>query len=64
MLLTIRLTAMEEPNFIWGEDFCAKVNQAYEEVVYWCHNLFQVPSGSAGKAFVTELAHLYPGLPT
>ena len=54
---------MEEPNFIWGnnqgEEYCAKVNQAYEEVVHWRRNLFQVPSGSAGKAFVTELARLY-----
>ena len=57
------LPTMEEPNFIWGnnqgEEYCAKVNQAYEEVVHWRCNLFQVPSGSAGKAFVTELAHLY-----
>ena len=57
------LPTMEEPSFIlgnsWGEDFCAKVNQAYEEVVHWCRTLFQVPSGSAWKAFVTELACLY-----
>ena len=57
------LPTMEEPNFIWGnnqgEEYCAKVNQAYEEVVHWRRNLFQVPSGSAGKAFVTELARLY-----
>ena len=57
------LPTLEEPNFIWGnnqgEEYCAKVNQAYEEVVHWRCNLFQVPSGSAGKAFVTELAHLY-----
>ena len=44
---------------IQGEEFCAKVNQAYEEVVYWHRNLFQIPSGSARKAFITELALLY-----
>ena len=56
---------MEELNFIWGnfqgEEFCTctKVNQAYEEVIHWRHNLFQVPSDSVGKAFVAGLARLY-----
>ena len=57
------LPTMEESNFIWGniqgKEFHVIVNQAYEEVVHWWRNLFQIPSGSAGKAFVTELAHLY-----
>ena len=57
------LPALELPNLVWGniqgEEFCALVNQAYEEVIHWCRNLFQIPSGSSGKAFVTELARLY-----
>lgn len=32
---------------------------AYEEVVHWRRNIFQVPSGSAGKSFVLELARLF-----
>ena len=54
---------LQPPNFTWnsgsGEIFCRKINTAYEEVVHWRRNLFQVPSGSAGKSFVSELARLY-----
>ena len=32
---------------------------AYEEVVHWRRNLFQVPSGVSGKSFVSELARLF-----
>ncbi|XP_066936770.1 uncharacterized protein [Clytia hemisphaerica] len=31
---------------------------AYEQIVYWRRNLFLVPSGSAGKKFVSETARL------
>ena len=55
--------ALQPPNFTWGscsgEVFCTKINLAYEEVVHWRRNLFQVPSGSTGKAFVSELARLF-----
>ena len=55
--------ALQPPNFMWGscngEAFCTKVNLAYKEVVHWRRNLFQVPSGSTGKAFVSELARLF-----
>ena len=61
--LTWPLPSLEVPNFVWGnvpgEELCALMNQAYEEVVHWRRNLFQIPSGSTGKAFVTELARLY-----
>ena len=47
---------------MWGEisgpEFCAQINNA-NEVVHWRHNIFQVPSGKQGTAFVTELACLY-----
>ena len=54
---------LQPPNFTWnsgsGEIFCRKINTVYEEVVHWRRNLFQVPSGNAGKSFVSELARLY-----
>ena len=55
--------ALQPPNFTWGshngEVFREKIYSAYEEVVHWRRNLFQVPSGSSGKAFVSELARLF-----
>ena len=57
------LRTLEEPNFTWGDlqglDFCHKVKEVYDEVVRWRRNVFQIPSGSTGKAFVAELARLY-----
>ena len=32
---------------------------AYEEVIHWRRNLFLVPSGASGEAFVSELARLF-----
>ena len=50
-------------NFTWGDldgkTFCDLIAAAYSEVVHWRRNLFLVPSGRAGKAFVTELARLW-----
>ena len=52
--------ALQPPNFtVVVKSFCMKINLAYEEVVHLRRNLFQVPSGSTGKAFVSELAHLF-----
>ena len=57
--------ASNGPNFTWGSTaitgpaFCEKIDQAYEFIVHWKHNLFLVPYGSAGSHFVTELAKLY-----
>ena len=34
------------------------INEAYEDITHWRRNLFKVPSGKAGKAFVTEIARL------
>ena len=42
-----------------GEDFTQIVNSSYDEVVHWRRNLFKVPSGKSGKAFVRELARLF-----
>ena len=63
MNITWPLPALQPPNFMWGscsgEILCTRIEQAYEEVVHWRRNLFQVPSGAAGKAFVSELARLF-----
>ena len=34
------------------------LNVIYSEIVHWRRNVFNVPSGKAGKGFVTELARL------
>lgn len=36
--------------------FCDLVNETYEEIVHWQHNVFMVPHGSISKAFVLKLA--------
>ena len=49
-------------NFAWGDSsgdsFVKNLLSAYAEVVHWKRNVFLVPSGSSGKAFVRELARL------
>ena len=53
---------LPQPNFVWGEveggKFSTVINEAYEDITDWRRNLFKVPSGKAGKAFVTEIARL------
>ena len=50
-------------NFIWGEHsgeaIFNDINSGYEEVIHWKPNLFLVPFGSAGSAFVKEVARLF-----
>ena len=50
-------------NFTWndldGETFCMRVDAAFSEAVHWRRNVFSVPRGRAGKAFVTELSRLW-----
>ena len=57
------LPALEEPNFTWGNlqgvELHQTMKETFDEVIHWRRNLFQVPSGSARKAFVAELAWLY-----
>ena len=40
------------------DDFCAAIANAYEIVVKWRRNLFNVPFGASGRVFVDELAAL------
>lgn len=48
-----------EPTFCWGEldgkTFSCALNGIYDEIVHWIRNLFNVPSGKAGTAFVRAL---------
>ncbi len=47
---------------IWGthtkDDLQQIVNAIYEEIVFWRKNVFMLPSGAAGKAFVKEMTRL------
>lgn len=49
----------EIKNKTWGkisqESFCDIINGVYDEIVHFRRNIFNVPSGRAGKAFIEEL---------
>ena len=58
---------LNRPNFHWSESvdgwtFTDLVNKAYQEVLHWRHNIFSVPSGKAGTAFISELSRLFRGI--
>ena len=48
--------------FLWVEcnavEFSKAIDNAYKEVTQWRNNFFPIPFGTAGKAFVSELARL------
>ena len=50
-------------HFHWGpvdsSAFCQSLDSAYQEAVHWKKNNFEVPRGSVGKQFVSELARLF-----
>jgi hypothetical protein len=50
------------PTFKWDDiDGCIMsdiIDKCYDKIVHWHRNLFKVPSGIAGKAFVGEIAQL------
>ena len=52
-----------EPTFCRGElngkTFSCALNGIYDEIVHWRRNLFKVPSGKAGTAFVRELSRMF-----
>ena len=35
------------------------IDQTYQKNVHWRSNIFKIPSGKQGKAFVKEMAHLF-----
>ena len=51
------------PTFRWasieGNNFVQQVHQAYDETMHWRRNIFSVPSGKNGRAFVQELTRLF-----
>ena len=55
--------SMSSPSFEWnevdGEVFVQEISSAYNILVHWRCNLFVVPFGRVGKAFVQELARLH-----
>ena len=50
-------------SFTWGSLDRASayhtLSTIYEEIIHWKRNIFQIPSGNAGKAFVSEIARLF-----
>ena len=54
--------ALHPPLTCWssyeGKAYYDAVTNAYNEVIHWRRNVFLVPSGTTGKAFVSELARL------
>ena len=55
--------AQQSRKFCWdpheGNEFFSIISNVYEEVIHWRRNVFLVPSGSTGKAFVSEVACLF-----
>ena len=49
-------------DFIWRNSSSAELvvlfDDLYSKIVHWRPNLFRVPTGSTGRAFIAELAHL------
>jgi hypothetical protein len=49
-------------DFTWGildgQSLFQLLSSIYDEIVHWKRNIFLVPSGSAGKCFVSEVARL------
>ena len=54
---------MASPVFTWGdldaETFTQRLNLAYSTVIHWRRNIFAIPTGNAGTAFVRELSRLF-----
>lgn len=51
------------PSFVWGKNdgntTCLQLTSCYNELIHWKKNLFRVPLGKVGNAFVCELANLF-----
>ena len=56
-------SSSSEPTFSWGdmdgETFSCALNGIHDETVHWKRNLFNVPSGKVGTAFVRELSKMF-----
>ena len=65
MLLAICVAVFEEviaEPVVWGSynmtDIELIINATYDEIVHWRRNIFILPSGAAGKAFIRETTRL------
>ena len=51
-----------DETLVWGlhtmSDIELVINATYDEIVHWRRNVFMLPSGAAGKAFVQENTRL------
>ena len=52
----------QDEDFYWNT-ICGRIDQkdleeAYNQIVYWCKNTFMVPTGAAGKNFIAEISRL------
>ena len=59
----LAFTPMAPSRFLRGdldsETFILRLNSAYSTVVHWKRNIFAIPSGKVGTAFVNELSRLF-----
>ena len=56
--ITIRSQSTPTQLKIWGDytkdEIHQKIDEIYEEIVFWRWNLFKLPSGAGGKKFIAE----------
>ena len=54
---------LTDPNFQWGSmegaSFCSVIESCCNEIMHWRKNIFKVPYGNVGDAFVKELTRLF-----
>ena len=53
----VNLTPDLDINGIPGDFYETQINNAYNEIIKWRKNIFMLPSGKAGKAFIRELSY-------
>ena len=57
---------MSHSNALWhdltGQEFSNRIDDIYNQIVYWKPNLFTIPSRNYGKLFVGELARLFESI--
>ena len=53
----VNLTPDLNINSIPGDVYETQINNAYDEIIKWRKNIFMLPSGKAGKAFIRELSY-------
>lgn len=58
-----RAVPLVEPSFVWGSldgySCVSLINECYASAVHWKPNLFYIPFGKIGEAFVKELTRLF-----